>query len=696
MRGIRAIHRCFLWITLGIMVMSSCVVGAETSVSYVPGDILIRLHPTVNADASGFIHALIRDIPAKLLTVQTVYPAHAELTGVYKLQFDQTTDIPAICACLNRDPAVIYAEPNMIARPQAVPNDPYYTSSGAWGQAYADMWGVHAINVEDAWDTTQGEGVVVAILDTGVDYGHEDWFNDANDNGVLDAGEQYNIWINPGEDLNSNGVIDPGEYDGIDNDSNGYVDDLMGYDIIYGDGEPTDLHGHGSHCAGIVSAVADNSIGLAGVAPQSKVMIVKALDDQGFGPADEIAEGFIYAADNGANIISNSWLSDFSQTMADAIDYAQDKGCVITAAAGNSAQSAVPILPAGHPGVITAAGIDFNMRPATFTNYGSVVDVCAPAVNILSIRAEGTDFWNDGNHFVPHLDPDARYFRHIGTSAACPMTSGVVALLMSASDSSLSSTILRRTLTRSANEIVSTEHYIGTGLLDAVNALATVDTITGIAAEITSPANDQEPISGDMPLQVYGTAAGDSYTLELGVGYYPTSWTTVATGESVTDGLLGQLDLTTYTGPCHLRLRVVDGVLTGDEHMVFHVEHSPPEPCDTTGASIEMPSDNFYPGDTCSCTLTVCNAETSSLTGYPLFVILDIAGAYFFAPGFSEFEYYERTFAVGETEIAVLQEFSWPSGVGSAGTFYWYAAFTDPAISTLFGELGTFSFQWSE
>lgn len=577
-------HKQSVWIVIFLILAVTGMSGASNQatdtrgIEYMPGEILVKLAPATGGSPERVREILEQRVPVTCRSMTRLNPCHPALKTICKLRFDGDIDVPAVCAVLNGAPGVVYAEPNMIARPQAVPNDPYYSSSGAWGQDYADMWAVHAINVEDAWDLSQGAGAVVAVIDTGVDYDHEDWFRDDNVNGTLDPGEQYNIWINAGEDLNGNGIADPADLDGLDSDGNGYVDDIRGYDMVYGDMEPTDLHGHGSHCAGIIAAVADNGIGITGVAPMAKVMVVKSLDDTGSGTADQIAEGFMYAADNGADIISNSWLSGFSQTIADAIDYARQNGCVVVAAAGNEAGSAVLRLPARHPGVITAAGINPDMEPAYFTNYGSVVDVCAPAVDVLSIRAEGTDFWNDGNHFVPHNDPNAKYYRHTGTSAACPLTCGVVALLEYHSCGSLDDTQIRRILTRSASEIPWDEHYIGTGLLDAVEALNLAGTITGAAAEITAPANDLEVISGQVPLEIYGTAAGDSYELSVGEGYYPDTWTTLATGGPVTNGLLGTLDLTPYTGPCRLRLRISDGTMTGDEHMVFYVEHSlPPE-----------------------------------------------------------------------------------------------------------------------
>jgi hypothetical protein len=119
-----------------------------------------------------------------------------------------------------------------------------------------------------------------------------------------------------------------------------------------------------------------------------------------------------------------------------------------------------------------------------------------------------------------------------------------------------------------------------------------------------------------------------------------------------------------------------------------------PTQCTTTGVTIYMPSDYYSPGDPCYCDAIVCNAEGMPLTDNPLFVILDVFGSYFFAPTFSEFDYYSQTFDENETVVPVLPQFDWPEGAGSASGITWYGAMTDAAITQLFGELGMFTFGW--
>jgi subtilisin family serine protease len=548
-----------------------------------PGEVLVKFTPSFKAgldsavaDGAGIAGWLTVNLPALAeLTVREatpVCPAAAGLWSTYLLRLPEDTDILRLCRALAGDrERVVYAEPNMIARLEWVPDDPYYSSSGSWGQAYADMWGAHAVNLEAAWDQSQGAGVLVAVIDTGIDYRHPDWFRDLNSNGQLDPGEQYNIWVNPGEDLDSNGIIDPGEVNGIDDDGNGFIDDFYGWDFGQSDSDPVDPHGHGTHCAGIIAAVGGNSLGIVGVAPQARVMAVKAFRDNGTATAAMLVSGIQYAVNNGAQILSNSWTIGFNQTIIDAINYARSHGCVVVAAAGDSGRNAGVWLPARVPGVITAAALDPALHRASFSNYGSVVTVAAPGVDILSLRAAGTDPYGGGSHLVPPYDPNAQYYRMDGTSAACPFAAGVAALLRAASPG-LSDTHIRRILAASAGPMAETERYIGTGLLDATAALAAVGTVSAVGATFSNPPNDMEVITTQGDLAIRGSAEGVSYVLEYGEGYYPSTWTLIGTGGTVHDGLLGTLVFTDEHGPCRMRLTVNDGSLTGIEHMPFYAE----------------------------------------------------------------------------------------------------------------------------
>lgn len=206
----------------------------------------------------------------------------ADLSRLYLLKADGSSDVDLLVKVYRAHPAIEYAEPNFSVYPDLVPNDPYYSSSGLWGQTYGDLYGLKKIDTAGAWDLSTGKGIVVAVIDTGVDYNHRD----------LGA----NIWKNAAEILGN----------GIDEDQNGYVDDVAGWDFGNGDNDPIDAvltqpdgyqtGGHGTHVAGTVAAIGHNSVGVVGVAGQAKVMAVKGFQDNGDGYTASFVAAVTYAA----------------------------------------------------------------------------------------------------------------------------------------------------------------------------------------------------------------------------------------------------------------------------------------------------------------------------------------------------------------------------------------------------------------
>ena len=300
---------------------------------------------------------------------------------------------------LKSDPEVEFAELEHTYSTKQIPNDPFLATSGAWGQPYADLWGLFAIGAPAAWDTAQGDGVVVAVVDTGVDYNHPD----------LAA----NIWTNVNE-------VD-GNF--FDDDGNGFVDDVRGWNFMFGNNDPIDHNGHGTHVAGTIAALGDNGIGVIGVAWHSHIMAVKGLDDNGFGFDFTLAPAIMYAASNGADVINASWGGEgSSQAIEEAIQFATGLGTVFVAAAGNSSEDATNFFPANSPEAITVASAGPFGNFSFFSNFGPKIDVTAPGEDILSLQAAGT-----------FLGPQVidGYIRLNGTSMATPHVSGVAALALS-------------------------------------------------------------------------------------------------------------------------------------------------------------------------------------------------------------------------------------------------------------------------
>src|SRR5262249_3984826 len=158
------------------------------------------------------------------------------------------------------------------------PNDPYLGSSGSWGQPFADLWGLERIAASQAWDVTRGAGALVAVVDTGIDATHPD----------LAANVRTNAGEIPGND--------------VDDDGNGNVDDVHGWDFADGDADPSDDYGHGTHVAGTIAAVGDNAAGIVGVAYESRVMAVRGLGSHGTGNTSDLALAILYAVENGADV----------------------------------------------------------------------------------------------------------------------------------------------------------------------------------------------------------------------------------------------------------------------------------------------------------------------------------------------------------------------------------------------------------
>ncbi len=378
-------------ILLGIFVS---VANAETSVSYVPGEVLLKVQLGVNIVVSdGRVssnNSELADILDKYgaKNAKELFPGDIKgtiLSRTYKLVFDKTADVFSVVADLCKLECVDYAHLNYIANFSAVPTD----------DSWSEEWGQQKMACEEAWDLFTGsENVIVAVVDSGLYYSHLDL--------------EDNIWINADEI--------PGN--GIDDDGNGYVDDYHGYDFVNDDAEPEDNIGHGTHVAGIIGAVANNSIvlskNIAGVLWDCQIIAAKAGDYWLLD--DDIAEAIRYSADNGAQVINMSFGGyGTSSVIESAIEYAHNKDVVLVAAAGNENTSDISY-PAGYDNVIAVAATDEDDIKASFSNYGDWVDISAPGVNILSTI------------------PNNQYDSWSGTSMASPMVSGVCGLILGYAD----------------------------------------------------------------------------------------------------------------------------------------------------------------------------------------------------------------------------------------------------------------------
>jgi len=423
--------------------------------------------------------------------------SQVDLSRIYVLQAPMTAPIAEMVREYSRLPEIEYAEPLPLRQAFYVPNDPRLPA----------QWHLWKIDARGAWDIARGDTTaIIAIIDSGVAYDHLDLAAD--------------IWINPGEDLNHNGIVDPEDFNGIDDDSNFFIDDIRGWDFVDidssqvwpgedpgpPDNDPSDFSGHGTHCAGIASAATDNEIGVAGIGWRCRLMVIRAgyLSIGGLGLITHSIAGIYYAAEMGADVISMSYGgTGWSQAEQDAVTYATQNGIVCVAAAGND-NAANPHYPAALDSVVAVAATDTLDLKTDFSNYGSWIDVSSPGVKILSTEANGS------------------YGMMQGTSMACPLVAGLAGLTGALSPSLSPEQVADRIIT-TADDIDSLNPGYA-GLLGAgrINAGRAVDSVIRIHSyEVDDGAGNgdgridfDEPISLTITLvNNYQFVAGISATL---------------------------------------------------------------------------------------------------------------------------------------------------------------------------------------
>lgn len=394
----------------------------------------------------------------------------SDLSKIYKIVFSESdVPVPEIIKSLMKSGAVDYAEPNYILKTSFTPNDTYFSSSNSWGQGYDDLWALKPskLNLEPAWDITKGKdgngnSVLVATIDTGIDYTHPE-FGGCTLNQI---------------NANTCPQVAPG-----------------GYNYFGTADNPLDDNGHGTHVAGIIAAIGNNNLGIIGVAPESRILSIKAFDVNGAGTFAIAADAINKAVINGAKVINNSWNCStrcFENTVLQiAISNAINAGSVVVSAAGNNRDDVRYYSPQSqtresinsvNQKPIVVSSIDHFDNLSYFSNYGVQIDVSAPGsgtnnpppnylpeFNILSLKSSVCN----AGVCDPNLIVGSNYLRLSGTSMSAAYVSGVAALVK-AHNPALSGDNVRQILKSSADDvdIAGFDQKTGAGRVNAFKAVS--------------------------------------------------------------------------------------------------------------------------------------------------------------------------------------------------------------------------------
>jgi len=383
-----------------------------------------------------------------------------DLSRIYRIEFPEEYSVTKVAREFSKDPNIEYAEPIPVIHLFVEPNDSLYNQQPYLQQIKADL----------AWDIHKGENgeeeVVIAIVDSGTEWDHED---------LVD-----NIWQNMGEDFDGDGktleytgsewIFDPDDENGIDDDSNGYIDDFIGWNFLSSGNDPYPIPGtykwwHGTLMGGYVSATTNNNIGVASISWNLSIMPIQA---GWFNSTLQAYNAIIYAAENGADVITNSWGHYwYSQASHEAITYAMEQGSIIVASAANENKFRNNY-PATYPGVLGVAALNHLDEKASYSNFGPDIAVSAPG--------------GDGDYKLLTTYVNNSYTPKMGTSVATPIVAGLLGLVRSYHPDWTSDQVITQVLgTADTIDYLNPgyENLLGSGRINAYRAL----TDTGVTLD---------------------------------------------------------------------------------------------------------------------------------------------------------------------------------------------------------------------
>lgn len=445
------LKRCFIALVMSI-VLSTAAIAQTIYNDYEDGSIYVKLkdhvsvirsvNEKINLEEAAFLSVLrtkyqITGVSKPFFAAQT-----PGLDRTYRVNFADASRVDAILQEFANDPTVEYAEKIPLNFISYTPNDPSFGSN---------QWYLKKMSAEKAWDISKGDpSITVAIVDNAIDIDHPDL--------------KDNAWVNPKEIAGNK----------IDDDNNGYIDDITGWDVAGADNNPRPTNmsmSHGTHCAGDAAAQADNGVGIASIGFNVSLISVKATADaSSVTKIEKGYEGITYAAAAGARVISCSWGGyTASQTNQAVITAAYNKGCVILGGAGNDSKES-KFYPGAYDNAICVAATDSGDKRSSFSNYGEWVDVASPGTGIYSTM------------------PNNSYTSSSGTSMATPIAAGLCGLMISKNPALTPKQVedcLKFSATNIDNLNGSYKGKIGTGRINAEEALKCV-----ISTSVGDPLDD--------------------------------------------------------------------------------------------------------------------------------------------------------------------------------------------------------------